>query len=56
VQNQFRQKAICYLTTEATVRRLTIVPWRSPAFWVLDVSELGSLRLPPFVVRLAPLA
>ena len=45
MQNQSRQKAICYLTTEAAVRRLTIVLWTSQASWVLDVFELGSLRL-----------
>lgn len=53
---QSRQKDSSYLTTEAAVRRLTIVPSTSTASWVLDVFELGSLRLPPFAARLAPLA
>jgi hypothetical protein len=50
------KKASCYLTAEAAARCLTIVPWRSQAFWGLDVFELGSLRLRLFAARRAQLA
>lgn len=50
------KKVRWYLTAEAVVPCLTIVPWRSQAFWGLDVFELGCPWPRLFAARLAHLA